>query len=672
MAPTRAGGRGMLGALALLAGALCAAAAGARAEEAPAVTVIIDGSGSMWGNLEGQRGSKIGLAREAVLRGLGRIAPQTRVGLASFGHRRGDCVDVELLRAPEPVDLPRVQELMERLNPRGRGPLTLALREAAKPLAALPGRRSVILIHDEADNCQQNVCAAADELRRASVTVHVVGLALRPDDATRMACVPQATGGRLYNVHNAEQLGAAVEEALRLAGAPAAAQAPAAAAPRPPRSGVDAAPARKAAAPVPPADAPPGIYAHAVLAAKGDVLEAPISWTVHAEGSSDAALAIVRAPFLELPLAPGRYVVEAREGPVRASQTVEVAAKGPTVVALALEAGMLRVRALNQKTGAPFGDAVVTIGTAGQGGEARKDAPPGPPVAAFKGSEGEALLPAGQYVVRVEQGLARTERAVVVPAGSRGRIDVPLNAARLQLSAVGRELVESGEVLTFSIAEDDPDAPRGRREVARAAGRQTEFVLPPGTYYVIARLGIIEARDSLAVGAGDVVRRTLSVAAGHLALSTRPIGQAPAEPVSYRIERIDVSPPEAIATSRPAPVLLLPAGRYRVEGRLGAMNARTLREVEVKVGQTQQVALEHQAAVLRLRLVGAGGPVLSDLAWEIRDEAGATVWTTGSPEPSAILQAGRYQVRADTRDKRYARDIDLRAGETRQLELTTD
>ena len=37
------------------------------------------------------------------------------------------------------------------------------------------------------------------------------------------------------------------------------------------------------------------------------------------------------------------------------------------------------------------------------------------------------------------------------------------------------------------------------------------------------------------------MKRTLSVAAGRLALATKPLGgaQAPSEPVSYRIERLD-------------------------------------------------------------------------------------------------------------------------------------
>ena len=72
-----------------------------------------------------------------------------------------------------------------------------------------------------------------------------------------------------------------------------------------------------------------------------------------------------------------------------------------------------------------------------------------------------------------------------------------------------------------------------------------------------------------------------------LRCATKPFGAAtPAagELVSYRVERLDGAAPEVITTSRATPVLVLPGGRYRVEGRYGAMNARTVRDIEVKRG----------------------------------------------------------------------------------------
>jgi Ca-activated chloride channel homolog len=262
----------------------------------------------------------------------------------------------------------------------------------------------------------------------------------------------------------------------------------------------------------------------------------------------------------------------------------------------------------------------------------------------------------------------------VVPAGSQGRIEVPLNGARVVLTAVGREGAGPLELPVFSISEDDPDAPKGRREVARSAARQAEFTLPPGTYYVVAKLGGVETRELLALTPGDTVRRTLTLPAGRLQLWSRLSGgvsPSASDLISYRVERLDGPDREVVTTSRLTPTLQLPSGRYRVEGRYGLMNARSVRDVEVRAGQVNQLVLDHQAAVLKLRLASAG-TVLSDVFWDVRDEAGRIVWTTGQSEPSLVLQAGRYVVRAETREKRYDRPIELRSGETRLLDLTAD
>ena len=88
--------------------------------------------------------------------------------------------------------------------------------------------------------------------------------------------------------------------------------------------------------------------------------------------------------------------------------------------------------------------------------------------------------------------------------------------------------------------------------------------------------------------------------------------------------------------------------------------------------ESRQITLEPQAATLKLRLAARGAPVLADVFWDIRDETGVTVWTAGLAEPAAVLRAGRYTVRAETRDKRYDRTIELRAGESRLLELAAD
>jgi Ca-activated chloride channel family protein len=403
---------------------------------------------------------------------------------------------------------------------------------------------------------------------------------------------------------------------------------------------------------------PTALYLRALLAPQAEPLGIPLHWIVSAEGQPQASLFEAWTANPVVPVAPGRYVVEVSNGLVSARDTVVVRKKRPLAVPIVLGAGAVRVRVVAQKTGAPLPDAIVTLSKTADG----------PPVAVFRPEETPPLLPVGRFFVRAELGLARSEPQILnVAAGPPATVDIPLNAGRLRLTTAGREGVSPLEAPLFIVTEDDP--PRGRREVARSAARQAEFVLPPGTYYVLARQGSVEARERLEVGSGDTVRGTLTAAAGRLSLSTTVAGPAAlaGDLVSYTIKRLDDPTQDVIATSRQAPVLFLPSGRYRVEGRYGLTNVETVREIDIRGGQALQLSLEHQIAALRLRLAGA-----AEVSWEVRDEAGRTVWTSDQAETVATLQAGRYLVTASTLGKRRERAVDLRAGESRLVEIGRD
>ena len=149
---------------------------------------------------------------------------------------------------PEPLDVRRLHGAAGASSIRaGAGPLTLALREAAKSLPPAAGPRSLLLIHDDADNCQPNLCAAAAELKAAGITAHVVGLGAEARGHGQDGVPAADTGGRFFNAANAEQVGAAIEEALRAGeqagrGAPPAPPAVPRAAAAPIRRGASAAP----------------------------------------------------------------------------------------------------------------------------------------------------------------------------------------------------------------------------------------------------------------------------------------------------------------------------------------------------------------------------------------------------------------------------------------------
>jgi Ca-activated chloride channel family protein len=622
----------------------------APAADSASLMIVVDGSGSMAGLLEPKaRQTKIDLVRSSLKAALVAAGPQSKIGLATFGNRRGGCNDFEVLRPAAAPDVGAISALLARIRPRGRGPIAFALREAAKQLANAPAPRSLLLIHDGADNCQQDVCAAAADLAAAGITANVVSLGLNADDLAKMACVPQATGGHLFKVDTAEQAEAAIAEAVRAASGEIATVG--LAPPGPPAPW-----ATTVVPPVPiPATGPAALHLRALAAPNTDPVSLPLHWTVARKDEPTAVLLDAWTANPVVPITPGDYVVTVANDLVSATRSIRVHESRPTAVPVVLGAGTVQVHVTAQKTNAPLADAIVTISTA-----------EGVPLSVVKASEVVTLLPPGRYRVSAELGLVRGEQTVSIVEGRPAFIDLTLNVGRVQLTTAARDGISPLDAPLFIIMEDDP--PRGRREVARSAATQAEFALPPGTYYVVARQGGVEARERLEIAPGDVVRRTLGALVGKLALSTSSAGPAAGNLVSYSLTRLDDPDQETIETSQAAPTLVLPVGRYRVEGRYGSTNVASTQEVEIKAGQTVQLPFEHQAATLRLRLAGIGA-ALADVSWQVRDEAGRTVWATSQTEDAAVIEAGRYIVTADTGERREERILELKPGETRTVEI---
>jgi Ca-activated chloride channel family protein len=637
---------------------LACAAGGAAAADAANIVILFDGSGSMWGKIGGERQPKHVMARDAIRRAMSRLPATTQVGLISFGHRRsGDCSDVETLIPLEPLDPSRITGTLERLNPKGRGPISLALREAARELGSAPGR--LVLIHDDADNCQQDPCATAAEIKRGypNLSIEVVSIGLKPEDAERTVCLARTTGGVHYQVNSASELTKAVADSFSLVSLEA----------RPRIGEAD----RTARAPQPP-PGKPGVHLSASLAPGGRALDVPIIWRVLRVGTAPGLAYQGEDINPSLTLPSGRYEIEARLGLVAVRRTVDVDAGAAQPVNLTLNAGTLRLSAVSQRASLPVASAIFTISKPEPGTDGATTTRPGEPLLVLRPSQVEIALAPGPYIVSATHGAYRTDRSVIVTAGSRGNLVVtlPTGELDLELSPPGQNAV--GDTV-FQVFEDDPDAPQGRREVARTAGTDPSFTLAAGTYYVVARRGSAEVRERVTVRSGEVERRTLSLAPAHVTLSWRLASAgdlgAPGR-VTYRIERLDGQARTLAQSSQSKASFVVAPGRYRVESRLGVLNARSSREIVLAPGANEEIGFEHAAGLVRLRLVETpGGAPISDAFWEIKDQRGHLVWITGQPEPHAILQAGSYTVRAEVRDKHFDKQIVVASGENRTIEI---
>jgi len=190
-------------------GLLAAAAqAQAQAQDRANTILVLDGSGSMWGQIEGV--NKIVIARDVVGTILDDFPTDENLGLTVYGHRtRGDCADIETVVAPGTGTAGAIRDVVNGINPRGKTPMTDAVIAAAEALRYTEEAATVILVSDGIETCNPDPCAAARALEQAGIdfTAHVVGFDVTdPEALAQMQCLAEETGGTFTTAANADEL----------------------------------------------------------------------------------------------------------------------------------------------------------------------------------------------------------------------------------------------------------------------------------------------------------------------------------------------------------------------------------------------------------------------------------------------------------------------------------
>jgi Ca-activated chloride channel family protein len=192
---------------------LIAAAALASPALADKAILVLDGSGSMWGQIEGR--TKIEIARDTVGDLLNGWPAVTELGVIAYGHReKANCADIETLAPLGAVDAARIGGVVEALNPKGKTPIAAALRQAAEELRSTEEKAMVILVSDGLETCDADPCAAAAELEAAGIdfTAHVVGFGTTAEENQQLQCIADNTGGKFLEASNASELQTAMVE----------------------------------------------------------------------------------------------------------------------------------------------------------------------------------------------------------------------------------------------------------------------------------------------------------------------------------------------------------------------------------------------------------------------------------------------------------------------------
>jgi Mg-chelatase subunit ChlD len=183
---------------------------------------ILDGSNSMWGQVQGY--AKIDIAKGVMADLLTDLPEQMNIGLMAYGHREeGSCEDIEVLTGISPKSHRQVNSLVSGIQPKGKTPIASSLSSGAALFKGLESQNNnLVLISDGVESCGGDPCAVAGELssRGLGVRVHVVGFDVDAEARGQLECIARAGNGRYFNAGSAEELKVAFNEVKEEVSAP--------------------------------------------------------------------------------------------------------------------------------------------------------------------------------------------------------------------------------------------------------------------------------------------------------------------------------------------------------------------------------------------------------------------------------------------------------------------
>lgn len=447
-------------------------------KSAPLV-LVLDASGSMWGKVGTE--AKI-VAAKRVLGGLVDGLPDgSAVGLVAYGHRReSDCEDVETLLPPGPLDRVKTKALVEKLQPKGKTPITRSLEAAFATLAGTPGPATVVLLSDGLETCGGDPCAAVRKARekRGDLLFHVIGFDVIKEDVSSLECAAQAGGGLYLGAKDGAGLAAAL-----------------------------------AAATAPPAAQPAGAL---VVEARADGKLQDVAIQVFtAGGRQDVAHGRTYANSetnpRRLPLADGRYEVEAVAVGIRAAavQRFEVQIANGAVVEKRLDfsTGELALRATFNGALTDVSYRILPAGSKEGGTQGRT-------YDKAASNPARVRLPAGKWDVELHAlGIAGRpiwrQTGVEIEVGKSATLSHDFEGGRLEIGAVlGQQLVDA----TVQIFAGGQAIDSGRTYMAATTNPKL-FVLEPGRYRVTLKAlkpaGLGSKEIEIEIAAGQTVSRTV-------------------------------------------------------------------------------------------------------------------------------------------------------------------
>lgn len=544
--------------------------------------IVFDGSGSMWGLVDGK--PKIEVARDVMGTLVQDWNEDINLGLMVYGHReKGSCDDIEMVVPVGAPDGTKVMQAIKQITPKGKTPISAALKQAAENLRYTEDPATVILISDGEESCNADPCAVAKELEGKGIhfTAHVIGFDIKGNQQAQeqLKCVAESTGGKFFEAQNTEGLKEALAETAKAVAEP----------PPPPPKPAPAPEKKKSAAET-------GLKVATVLTAGGEPLTDKLAYSVekpekNIEGKREqVSYSYDAQPVFKLPA--GKYVVVVKYGDAGAEAEVEVRDGEAVSQTLVLNAGYLKMAALPKAGTKPLDDKLAyAVYTQERDLEGKRkqmsysyDAQP-----LFR-------LPEGKYFVTVQHGDAETGGDVEVKAGQQTEQQLVLNVGYLSLSALPKEgAAPLADKLSYAVYTQEQDLEGKRKQVSYSYDAQPLFRLPAGKYFITVQHGEAETGGDFEVTAGERKEGKLVLNVGYLQVSTIPKEGAAAldDKLSYAVytqeQDLEGKRKQLSYSYDAQPLFRLPQGHYFLTVKYGEQQAS--QEVEVTAGQRSTAVL---------------------------------------------------------------------------------
>ena len=173
----------------------------------PEVMIILDGSGSMWGQAGGE--AKIQAAKKVLKELIPSLPEEVRLGLTVYGHRhKGRCDDIEIIIPAGSNDRALLLEKINAISPKGKTPIADSIKLVVNELKTKENETTIVLVSDGLETCNPDPCGMVRELKKTGIRfiLHVVGFDVGATEKAQLSCLAEAGGGVYYGAGNANDL----------------------------------------------------------------------------------------------------------------------------------------------------------------------------------------------------------------------------------------------------------------------------------------------------------------------------------------------------------------------------------------------------------------------------------------------------------------------------------